>query len=100
MEKASGRDLSAFFDAWIFGATVPDAKFTYRVEGSKVLLRLEQSGNPIQFPVSVKLTYRSGREHTIVMIARDAVTVQTVDLLEPLRSVDINDDNGSLVNIR
>jgi hypothetical protein len=26
--------------------------------------------------------------------------VQTVDLLEPLRSVDINDDNGSLVNIR
>jgi hypothetical protein len=100
MEKASGRDLSSFFDAWIFGATLPSAKFSHRVNGSKVTLRLEQLGNPMEFPVRVRLTYRSGLEHTVVMIAREAVTEQTVDLLEPLKSVAINADHGSLVDIR
>jgi hypothetical protein len=100
MEKTSGRDLSSFFDAWIFGASIPSAKLTHRVDGSKLLLRLEQDGNPMEFPVSVRLTYRSGREHTVIMIAGDKVSEMTVDLLEPLRSVSANADNGSLANIR
>jgi hypothetical protein len=100
MEKASGRDLSSFFDAWIFGVTIPSARISHRVEGSKLLLRLEQDGNPMEFPVSVRLTYRSGREHTVIMVARDKVTEMSVDLLERLRSVSANADNGSLVNIR
>jgi hypothetical protein len=100
MEKASGRDLSSFFDAWIFGVTLPTAKFSHRVEGSKIVLRLEQLGNPMEFPVTVRLTYRSGREHSVVLIARETVTEQTVELLEPLRSVAINADYGSLVDIR
>jgi hypothetical protein len=100
MEKASGRDLSSFFDAWIFGVTLPTAKFSHRVDGSKIVLRLEQLGNPMEFPVTVRLTYRSGREHSVVMIARETVTEQTVELLEPLRSVAINADYGSLVDIR
>jgi hypothetical protein len=34
------------------------------------------------------------------LIARETVTEQTVELLEPLRSVAINTDYGSLVDIR
>jgi hypothetical protein len=100
MEEASGRDLSTFFDAWIFGATIPEAKFSYRVEGQKAILRLEQSGSPVEFPMSVRLTYRSGREQTIVMTARDRISEHSVELLENLRSVKPNFDHASLVNLR
>jgi hypothetical protein len=100
MEKASGRDLSSFFDAWIFGASIPTARFSHRMDGSRIVLRLEQAGNPMEFPVAVRLTYRSGREHTVIVIARGKLTEQTVDLLEPLKSVAINADHGSLVDIQ
>lgn len=100
MEKASGRDLSKFFDAWIFGSHIPEARFSHRQDGNKLVLRLEQTGPVMEFPVRVKLTYRSGRTHSIIMIARERVTEHVVDLLGPLRSVDANDDNGSLVNLR
>jgi hypothetical protein len=80
--------------------TLPTAKFSHRVDGAKIVLRLEQLGNPMEFPVTVRLTYRSGREHSVVLIARETVTEQTVELLEPLKSVAINADYGSLVDIR
>jgi hypothetical protein len=54
----------------------------------------------MEFPVAVRLTYRSGREHTVIVIARGKLTEQTVDLLEPLKSVAINADHGSLVDIQ
>src|SRR5690606_23076518 len=85
MEEASGRDLSRFFDTWIFGSQLPDARFSHRVDGNKLVLRLEQTGTPMEFPVTVRLTYRSGRTDRIIMIARDRVTELVVDLVEPLR---------------
>ena len=100
MEDASGRDLSQFFDTWIFGSTVPEAKFSYEIQGTRAVLRLQQPGIPMEFPVTVTFTYRSGREHSVVMVARDSVTEMTVELLEPLRSVEANGDHGSLANIR
>jgi hypothetical protein len=100
MEKASGRDLSKFFDTWIFGTNLPEARFSHRVEGNKLVLRLEQTGPPMEFPVTVRLTYRSGRTHSIIMTARERVTEHVVELLEPLRSVDANEDHGTLAIIR
>jgi hypothetical protein len=100
MEKASGRDLSGFFDAWIFGARIPEARFSYRVEKDRTVLRLEQAGPAMVFPVSVRLRYRSGREETIVMVARGAVSEHVVALTEPLRSAHVNEDHGSLAEIR
>ena len=100
MEKASERDLSMFFDAWIFGAAIPEAKFSYRVDGNKAILRLEQTGAPVEFPMSVRLTYRSGREQTIVMTTRDKVSEHTVELVDRLRSAEANFDHGSLVVLR
>ncbi|HEY0873844.1 MAG TPA: M1 family aminopeptidase [Vicinamibacterales bacterium] len=100
MEKASGRDLSAFFDTWIFGSNIPEARFSHRLDGNRLILRLEQTGTPMEFPVTVRITYRSGRTHSIIMIARERVSEHVVELLEPLRSVDANQDYGSLVNLR
>jgi aminopeptidase N len=100
MEKSSRRDLSRFFDAWVFGASVPQAKFSYRVEGSKAIFRIEQPGLPMEFPVSVTLSYHSGEQQTLVMIADDKVTEQTFDLPQRLRSARANEDHGALVNLR
>jgi aminopeptidase N len=100
MEKASGQDLSVFFDAWIFGARIPEARFSYRVEKGRAVLRLEQAGPAMVFPVRVRLRYRSGREETIVMVAREAVSEHVVTLTEPLRSAHANEDHGSLAEIR
>ncbi len=100
MQKASGRDLSQFFEAWIFGAEVPQGTFSHRVEGSKAILRLEQPGEAMEFPLNVRLTFQSGRQRTVRLIATQKVSELTVDLEEPLRSVIPNADNGTLVNLR
>ena len=100
MEAASGRDLSAFFDDWIFGAGVAEGRFSYGTHGSMLALRLVQDGTPMEFPVSVRLTFQSGREETIVFVARDRVSQLTMKLDEPVRSVEANGDHGSLVTLR
>jgi aminopeptidase N len=100
MEKASGRDLSEFFEGWVFGASIPRGTFSYRVDGSKAVLRLEQPGIPLEFPLSVRLTYRSGRQETVMLIARENVSESVVELAGPLKSVVANADYGTLVNLR
>ena len=44
MEKASGRDLAAFFDGWIYGSSVPVLGFTSTVTGSEARIRFEHRG--------------------------------------------------------
>jgi aminopeptidase N len=100
MQAASGRDLSRFFEEWVFGATIPQAKFSYRVNGSKVFLRLDQAGEPMQFPVNISLTFRSGRQQHLTLVTTDKTTEMAVDLPEPLKSVAANADNGSLADVR
>jgi aminopeptidase N len=100
MEKAGGRDLSRFFDAWVFGVNIPEAKFSYRVEGSRATFRIDQAEVPIEFPVSIRLTYQSGEEQTIIMIAREKITEQTLELSGALKSVKANEDHGTLAEIR
>ncbi|HJR61734.1 MAG TPA: M1 family aminopeptidase [Vicinamibacterales bacterium] len=99
MEEATARDLSGFFESWVFGAAVPRATFSYRVDGSEAILRLEQPGIPVEFPVSVRLTYRSGRHETVTLIAREKVSELSVDLAEPLKSATANADHATLVVI-
>ena len=81
MEKASGRDLSRFFDAWVFGESIPTVRFSHRIDGTTLVLRLEQPGRRCEFPIGVRLTIpvrpdrdrdRPGRS--------DQVTEQTVEL--------------------
>jgi hypothetical protein len=99
MEKASGRDLSRFFDAWVFGQAVPHVRFTYRADAAKVVLRMEQRGVGVPLPISVRLQYRSGRSETVVVQSDGAVTELTVQLKEPLRSATANADHAALAVI-
>ena len=96
MEKASGRDLSRFFDAWVFGESIPNVKFTHRVDGDSLVLLIEQRGSTAPLPMGVRLQYRSGRTETIIVQSDGALTEHTVQLKEPLRSVTANADHGAL----
>lgn len=99
MEKAGNRDLTRFFDAWIFGEAIPRVRFTHRTEGSTLVLRLEQSGVPMPVPIGIRLQYASGRTETVIVQADGPVTEHTVDLTEPLRSATANADHGALATI-
>ena len=99
MEKASSRDLSRFFEAWIFGEAVAKVKFTHRSEGSTLVLRLEQSGTPMPVPIGIRLQYASGKTETVIVHADGPVTERKVDLTEPLRSAVANADHGALATI-
>ena len=60
MEAESGRPLERFFERWIYGSTLPQLKFSYRVEhGDRagVVLRVEQLGRRLR---------RAGHRHAAV----------------------------------
>lgn len=100
MERASGRSLSRFFDTWIFGEAIPSVRLTRRAEGSTVVLQVEQQAAPVEFPLTVRLTYRSGRTDDVLLIISEKVSEYRVETIEPLRSVTANADHGSLVVVR
>ena len=99
MEKVSGRSLERFFDAWIFGEAIPQVRFRHHVEKDYAVVRFEQQGDPVDIPITVKLTYSSGDSAEVVVPVVDKVTEQRIPLKGPLRSVEANADHGALAVI-
>ncbi|MGH9140785.1 MAG: M1 family metallopeptidase [Vicinamibacterales bacterium] len=99
MEKETGRHLERFFRQWIDGSTIPRVKVGYRIEGTDVVLRVDQVGEVFDVPVTVTLQY-SDRKSVDVLIP---VTEQTVERRLPLagvlRGVEISKDDGMLAEI-
>jgi aminopeptidase N len=97
MEQSSGRSLQAFFDAWIFGSQIPHASFSYRVSGTQAVVRFEQRGEPVEVPVTVTVTYRSGITEDLTVVLSEKQTERTVSLKGPVRRITANGDNAALV---
>jgi len=60
MEASSGRDLTAFFDEWVYGSEMPSYKLTYSLtpgEGGKTIMsaKLTQSGVSDNFVMLVPI---------------------------------------------
>jgi hypothetical protein len=102
MEATTGRDLNAFFEAWIYGATIPRLAFSFRSpDPNNVVVRFEHRGDVIPVPVTVTLTYVNGETQDVVVPVTEKVVEKTIPLKTPsgLRKVEANDDNGALVEI-
>jgi aminopeptidase N len=99
MERASGRDLTAFFRGWIYGAAIPTLKFTSTVAGNEAQLRFEHRGEVIPVPVTVAVSYTDGRSDEIVVAVEERTVQQTVSLKGPVRSIDVNRDHGAVAEI-
>ena len=99
MEEVSGRPLGRFFDAWIFGETIPRVRFGHRVENDEATVRFEQQGEPVDIPITVRLTYASGDTADVVVAVVDKVTEQRIPLKGSLRSIEANADHAALAII-
>ena len=99
MEYASGRPLERFFQQWIYGSTIPRVKVGYRVEGTDVVLRVEQVGEVFDVPVTIVLQYADRRNTDVVVRATEQVVEQRVPLTGTLRGIEVSKDDGTLAEI-
>ncbi len=106
MEAESGRSLERFFERWIYGWTLPQLKFSYRVEGTpgngagrEVVLRVDQTGEIFDVPVTVLLQYADRAPVEVVVAAADHTTELRIPIEGAFRRADVRDD-GTLADIR
>jgi hypothetical protein len=104
MEAESGQSLERFFERWIFGATLPNLTIAHRVEtsanGPEVAVRIEQTGDLFDVPVAVTLQMADGPDVNILVPVREQTVATRIKLEGRLRSVNINNDDGTLAEIR
>jgi hypothetical protein len=96
MEAAGAQNLTPFFEAWIYGTSIPELRFSYIVEGSNAILRFEHLGEVLPVPVTVTVTYASGEREEIVVQVPERSIERTITLKGPIREIDANRDNGTL----
>lgn len=103
MEAATGRDLTAFFDAWIHGANIPRLAFSQRpIDASNLLVRFEHQDDVAPTPVTVSVTYTNGDVEEVVVPVTDKVVEHTIQLKPnagAVRRVEVNEDHGALAEI-
>jgi hypothetical protein len=100
MEKASGRPLERFFERWIFGSRLPEVQFSSRVAGNELAVHFVQKGEVFDLPVTVTIVYKDGQSEDVVIPVTDRDVQRVIPLKGPVRSVDVNKDNGALAEIR
>ena len=97
-EAESHRSLDRFFERWIYSGTLPRLKFSYRTDGSDVVVRFEQVGDVFDVPVTITLNYASPAPPVDMVIAlSEQVTEQRIPLKGVLKDVDVNSDNAAPV---
>ncbi len=108
LEATSGRSLERFFEGWVYGSSIPQLSFSYRVEpgessapgdGREVILRFEQPEPAFDLPVTVTLRYDSGRTEDVIVRVSEHETEHRVPLAGSLRSVEANRDHAAIARI-
>jgi hypothetical protein len=100
METASGMSLERFFERWIYGSSLPRLKFAYTLDGTDVVLHVEQLGDDIfDFPLVVSLQYADRKAVDIVIPVTTRSVEKRVPLAGILRGVELNKDAGTLAEI-
>jgi aminopeptidase N len=98
----TGRDLTRFFEEWIYGSRLPVVRWTSRTEGQgdrqAVVVRLEQQGDRIfDFAITVTLQLGDGTARDVVVPVTDRVAEQRIPFTGTLRGVQLNRDRAALV---
>ncbi len=99
MQKASGTDLAAFFDGWVYGSSVPELGFSSAVTGSEAQIRFEHRGAIIPTPVTVSITYADGSTEELVVAVTERVVERTIPLRGAVRAIEANRDYGAVAEI-
>ena len=100
MEATSGRQLGRFFERWIYGSSLPRLKVTHAVEGSDVVVRVEQLGEELfDLPLVVSLQYADRKAVEVVIPVTERTLETRVPLAGVLRGVEIVRDEGTLAEV-
>ncbi len=86
-ETESKQSLERFFERWVQGAGVPVLKMTAVVEtaGDAALIRIEQSGQIYDVPVTLQISYRNQPTDYVTLPVHAAVTEVRIPLKGPIR---------------
>ncbi len=99
MEAASKRDLTRFFERWIYDNGIPRLRYTTSTEGSDLIVRFEQAGEDLyDVPVTVAVTYADGKTSEFVVQVNAATSAGSVTLTGPVRSVEVNPDGAAIAH--
>lgn len=99
MQAASGRDLTRFFERWIFDNGIPRLRYSTAVEGQELVVRFEQSGDIYDLPVTMAVTYADGKTAESVVIVTEATNEARLPLSGTIRSIEANPDGAAIAII-
>ena len=99
MEAESKRSLERFFQRWIYGSTLPQLKFSHRVEGHDIVLHVEQIGELFDVPLTVTLQYADKKPVDVLVPVTERAIDMRVALAGTLRGVQISKDDGTMAVI-
>ncbi|HEY2960952.1 MAG TPA: M1 family metallopeptidase [Pyrinomonadaceae bacterium] len=108
LEKASGKDLRAFFARWIYDSGHPQYELSWQWS-TKGELRLElkqvQPGNPFLDPVPLTIRIAAGSgtaagNHDLVLKPTGKTTVETIRLRDKPVGIDLDPQNSLLKEAR
>jgi hypothetical protein len=100
-EAEAGVPLTRFFERWVLGFTLPDARLSWRMDpdGAHVLVRVEQTGDTFDFPLLVTMQFANGQTGYAPLRVTSAVHEVRLPVPAQVRQLDARDDLG-LVPVR
>jgi hypothetical protein len=97
LEAESGKRLERFFERWIYGAALPEIRYTKTIADQAVTVRFEQTGElTFDIPVTVTVAYADGRRQNVVVPVTDRVVEHRIVTEGGVRQVQINRDSAAI----
>jgi hypothetical protein len=96
MEAESGRDLSRFFERWVFDSGIPRVRYSTITNADSVTVRLEQFGEGYDLPITVTVQYADGRVQEEVVLLSEPSLDAHIQVNGPVKSVELNQDHAAL----
>jgi hypothetical protein len=103
LESASGKDLSGYFQEWVYGTTLPEIEYSHQVErlpsGFRARIGVRARHVPGPVPLEVAVDHAGGRVARTVLLPPEGGTF-TVETATAPRRVELNADRGLLARIK
>jgi aminopeptidase N len=102
LQRASGRDLSAYFREWVYGTRLPQLRLAHRTEpgttGFRTLVEVGATDLPGTVPLEIAVVHGAGRETRTVMLEPGGGSF-TVETAARPRKVELNADRDLLLTV-
>jgi aminopeptidase N len=104
LEEASGRDLAPYFEAWIYGTSIPVLSLSSRTQpapdgGYRTAVHVDALELPGPVPIEITLEREAGRETRIETLSPEGSAWEIDTGYEP-RRLRVNEDAGLLARVR